>query len=334
MKGALRILSVMTSFFWVGWMSGHLPGYELGSRTFGIVVSVWEDDGIFEELVMFSFLLPWVLLFGGFLGGRLDGVCGGLRYLLGARASSDHEKRAKAQSALFGAARALLWGSLALFLGVAIYGLRPDPSTGNLLWLDANLRLQIMQQWGYFTVFTFVLVLYPSAISMDLDAARQPAWLRAIDFSVLLGHTMALVAFPLAILMRWPPIRDAENSSVSFLIPSMDDVNLSFVAWCAAFVMVTATFLLLPSCGKFRGVQVGPGKLPLGIAVLASGVLCCAVIRAAGFEHLGRLRGTTTEVELQALGGRMLVPLLLVIVFLGIHHLSPNKVSAPSVPGG
>lgn len=328
MKGALRLLSVVISFFVVGWMSGHLPGYELGSKTFGVVISVWEDDGIIGELFAFLLLLPWVLLVGGLLGGRLRGTCGGLWYLLGARAPSDHEGRVKAQGALFGSARALLWGSLTVYLGISIYSLKADPHTGSLLWFDAYDRLEIMQLWGYFAVFTFVLVLYPSAVSMDPTTGRQPAWLRTIDFSALLGHVVNFLAFPLAILLRWPPIRDAQNSSVSFLMPSMDDVDLLFVAWCVAFVVVTATFLLLPSWCKLRSAQAGRGKLPMGMAVLASGVLCCAVVRAAGFEHLGRVEGVTTALQLEALGGRMLVPLLLALVVLGIQRWSANRASA------
>lgn len=306
-----RSLSVLASLAGLVLWINLVPGVQQpeGLR-FSVAKMLW---------LLFEPALVLVFVGVGLLVGGPKAFGTALLASLGGRAPGDRLSRLRPQRALLASSRALLWSSLVLSAACTLYSLRLDPMAGKLLWLDAGARLEILQTGGYFALPLFLIVLLPCLWRLDPKQAQARSFGGAMDLSVLLGHGLALLAFPLTILVARHEVVGQPGSAVRFLPPTFGQVDLALVGWSLGFVLSMTGLVWFFQSGRASDPRGSTQASPLRLTLLASGVVGCAVLRAAGLQYIATSGGAANSADVQALGGRMLVPIALALLLSGLQ---------------
>ena len=321
----LRPLMVLVSLSGLVLWINLVPGYVRPEAPTGFSVG-----GLLRDL--FQPALVLVFLVAGLLVGGPKGFGTALLVPFGGRAPGDRPSRLRMQHALLTSSRALLWSSLLLTAACTLYSLRLDPLAGKLLWLDIGARLEVMRTGGYFTLPLFLIVLLPCLWRLDPAQAEGRSLGGAMDLGVLLGHGLVLLAFPLSVLVAQHEIIGQPGSAVRFLAPTFGQVDLVLAGWSLGFVLSMTGLAWLSRWKRGSDPQVSAHAFPLRLALLASGVLGCAVLRLVGLQSISTSGGTGNPAEAQALGGRMLVPLVLALLLIGLQAcLGRRSLAHPSL---
>jgi hypothetical protein len=326
MKHLLRPLWFVLLLALATWLIKRVPGYaELDDSTSFQIGKLLRDAADPLALLLAA---GAALVFGGWRGVRA-----GALFLVGAE-GTESESLAASKSLAAGA-RGLLWGA---FLLNSIYVIsfywpeEPWESAGLL----AGARRSYVSCGAFLATTLGCLVLLPCAERAaelsgrpDSKATRVA---RATDVLALLGLFVWTWVLLLSVFV-YRVVLGGESSGLSLMPPALDRIDLPFVLWSGGVVFVLPWIALLATHGPRALIRSRDLLGHLARMSLAAGVLVATLVEVAGLQSIAHRGGQGNPAELQALVGRMLVPVVLGIAGAACMRVLPalstkGKISA------